>query len=349
MPSHRKSPPRTPSPPPRAPSARITAALAAAMLAAGIVVGAAIGPAPSPSFALGRLLPLLPALVGDAARAHQSAAKATAGPEGTPAPAPPSPSAAAGTGGQSSAGEAGAATEAQPASTAPATSAPKRTGAPTGASGVEKASKLQPVTKVWLIELANSSFAEAAAQPSAASYIDTQALPAGTLLGRWSAIDASALASDAASIASTPPQLLDTIVQPPCPESASLSESASPSASSSPSAGDATAPAEAATSESCAPDTPGALTAASEFLAAALPTITSTAAYRENGLIVVTFASTAPASEAGLPDGASTATLTSQPPAGALLISPFVAAGASSSAAFDTTAPKRELERLLRR
>ena len=46
---------------------------------------------------------------------------------------------------------------------------------------------------------------------------------------------------------------------------------------------------------------------------------------------------------------ATSATLTSQPPVGALLISPFVAAGASSSVAFDATAPAQSLEKLLRR
>jgi len=174
-----------------------------------------------------------------------------------------------------------------------------------------------------LIELAGSTFAEAAAQATAAPYIDTQAVPTGTLLSGWSALDASAFASEAALLAEPAPQLLDTIVQPPCPEGAAAAQ--------------------------CAADTPGGLTAADEFLRASLPTITSTAAYRENGLIVVTFASVASASATGLPAGASSATLTSQPPSGVLVISPFAAAGAKSSTAFTAASPKQSLEKLLRR
>jgi hypothetical protein len=178
------------------------------------------------------------------------------------------------------------------------------------------------VTKVWLIELGGSSFGEAAAQPAAAPYIDTQAVHQGTLLSDWSALDASSFANDAALLASSPPQLLDTIVQPPCGEGAAAAQ--------------------------CAPDTPGGVKAADEFLEQVLPTITTTGPYRENGLIVVTFATVATATATGLPSGATTATLTSQPPAGALLISPFVTAGARSSIAFTPQSPAQSLEKLLR-
>jgi hypothetical protein len=148
-------------------------------------------------------------------------------------------------------------------------------------------------------------------------------VPTGTLLSGWSAIEGSAFANDTPLVAGAPPQLLDTIVQPPCPEGAAGAQ--------------------------CAPDTPGALTAADEFLKATLPTITATAPYRENGLIVVTFASIASAAATGLPTGAATATLTSQPPAGVLLISPFAKAGVKSSAAFEPTSPKQSVAKLLRR
>jgi hypothetical protein len=80
-----------------------------------------------------------------------------------------------------------------------------------------------------------------------------------------------------------------------------------------------------------------------------VPTITSTADFRESGLIVVTFASIGSATATGLPAGAATATLTSQPPAGVLLISPFASVGAHSSTTFTPTSPKRSLEKLLRR
>jgi hypothetical protein len=64
---------------------------------------------------------------------------------------------------------------------------------------------------------------------------------------------------------------------------------------------------------------------------------------------VVTFASVGQATATGLPAGAATATLTSTPPAGVLLISPFAAVGARSSAKFNPTSPKQSLEKLLRR
>ncbi len=135
------------------------------------------------------------------------------------------------------------------------------------------------MTNVWLIELAGTSFAEALAQPGASPYITGQLIPAGTLLSGWSALTAGAFASEAAlaeppAPGATPP-LLHSIVQPPCPEGA------------------AGAP--------CATGTPGQLTAADEFLKATLAQITTTPLYREHGLVVVTFATVAVASQAGLP------------------------------------------------
>jgi hypothetical protein len=299
--------------PARLPSARVTAALAAAMLAAGVVLGAAIGPAPSSSFALGRLLPLLPAL---SARPSAGPSSTTAQPPSTsPAPTPAAPSEPISSTSASSAPS--------PTSAASAPSSPSETSTPpTSPKGAApKASTLAPVTHVWLIELSGSSFAEAAKQPSSAPYIDTQALAAGTLLDGWSGLDASAFASDASLLSGTPPQLLDTIVQPPCPEGAA--------------------------GAGCAAGTPGALSTADEFLKATVPTITANPAYRESGLIVVTFATVASSTATGLPAGASTATLTAEPPAGALLISPFATAGAKATSSFVATSPKQSLEKLL--
>ena len=118
---------------------------------------------------------------------------------------------------------------------------------------------------MWLITLSGSNFAQALAQTAAAPYIDSQLVPAGTLLSGWSSLDASSFASEAGLLGGEPPQTLDSIVQPPCPEGA---------------AGTA-----------CAPETAGALTAADEFLKATLPAITASAAYREHGLVVITFGS----------------------------------------------------------
>lgn len=303
-----------------APSARLTAALAAAMLAIGVVVGAAIGPAPSPSFALSRLVPLLPGLL---------ASKSSAG-SGQPSATTAQATTARKRRKHKRTHKAVASEATSPTSTSETeTTTPTSTSTTPTSTTKTKTAPLPPVSKVWLIELDGSGFSEAETQPSAAPYIDTQAAPAGTLLSGWSAIEGSTFASDAALIAGSSPQLLDTIVQPPCPASPPEGEG----------------PAGAA----CAAGTPGALTAADEFLKATLPTITSTAAYKENGLVVVTFASVTNAAATGLPSGAATATLTTTPPAGVLLISPFVTAGATSKVVFEPTSPKQSLEKLLRR
>jgi hypothetical protein len=324
--------PENPRSPFRAPSARMTAALAAAMLAVGVAVGAAIGPAPSPSQAD----PSLPLLIESLARAAAARATATTPATVQPSPPPSSTEATPTRTRRRRARKRASADEAPSAANTTPTSETETTPTSTQPKSTTKASTLPPVTHVWLIELAGTSFTAASAQPTTAPYIDTQAIPAGTLLSGWSGLDGSVFANDATLIASTPPQLLDTIVQPACP--------ASISASSSQMDGDASGAPDA----SCATEA-GALTAADEFLKATIPTITSTAAFRENGLIVVTFASIAAATATGLPAGAATATLTSRPPAGVLLISPFAKAGAKSSLAFTPTSPKQGLERLLRR
>jgi hypothetical protein len=302
------------------PSRRVTAVLAVTMLASGVAIGAAIGPAPSASFAgdraqISSLIPLLASpltpvgVAGPTAANPSTAATAplSAGPtlapvKGTPAPAP-----------------------------APATTAPEATGSPTSesptpastspTSGGEKAGSLAPVTDVWLIELSGSTFSQALAQPAAASYIDGPAVTGGMLLSNWSSLDASAFASEAALLAGSPPQLLDSIIQPPCPE-------ASPGAQ-------------------CNPGTPEELTAADAFLKQTLGTIEGTAAYRAHGLIVVTFGSIGSAAATGLPSGSSSATLSSRPPSGALVISPFATAGSRRRTTFDTTSPKRSVKALL--
>jgi hypothetical protein len=313
--------PDSPKSPFRAPSPRMTAALAAAMLGVGVAVGAAIGPAPTPSQANPSLPVLLESLARvDAQRAAQARAAAAQPPAVSTEVTPTRKR-------RKHAKKSAASEEAASAATTPAETETPKPAAKTPAS-TPKATALAPVTHVWLIELAGTSFGQALAQPAAAPYIDTQAVAAGTLESGWSALDASAFANDAALAAASPPQLLDTIIQPPCPASSPEGEGA---------------PGASCTAEA------GELTSADEFLKATIPTITSSAAFRENGLIVVTFATVGAATATGLPAGASTTTLTSQPPAGALLISPFVAVGAKSSTAFNPTSPKQSLEKLLRR
>ncbi|HEV2924611.1 MAG TPA: hypothetical protein VGW98_11285 [Solirubrobacteraceae bacterium] len=307
------------------PSRRVTAALAAGMLASGAAIGAAIGPSPSASLAgdraqIGSLTPLLVAplapvgVAGPTAVTPSVAATAPvgAGPGRAPLKSTPAASAAA-------------------LAPAPSATAPQASGSPTSRSlapvpssptgGGEKAGSLAPVTNVWLIELSGSTFSQALAQPAAAPYIDGPALSGGMLLSNWSSLDASAFASEAALLAGSPPQLLDSIIEPPCPE-------VPPGAQ-------------------CATGTPAELTAADAFLKQTLGTIEATAAYKAHGLIVVTFGSIGSAAATGPPSGSSSATLGSRPPSGVLLISPFAAAGARPRATFDATSPKRSAKALL--
>jgi hypothetical protein len=174
---------------------------------------------------------------------------------------------------------------------------------------------------VWLITLSGGTFAQAIAQPAAAPYIDSQLLAAGTLLSGWSSLAGGAFASEAGLLGGTPTQTLDAIVQPPCPEGAAGAQ--------------------------CAPETAGALAAADAFLKTTVPTITSSVAYREHGLIVITFATIGNATASSLPAGSSTATLGTESPAGVLLLSPFAHAGARPATAFDPTSPKQSLSGLL--
>jgi hypothetical protein len=290
------------------------------MLAIGVAVGAAIGPAPSTSFAgaagLGQLLPpLLAAGVGRQAPVQPPPVT----PAATPSPAASSNSPAP----PASLPAPASATPSETQPSAPPESAPVSPSAPSGSEGAGGPIAVAPVTHVWLIELAGSTFANALAQPSLAPYINGQALGAGTLLSGWSGLSAAAFAAEAAQLAGPAPQLLDTVTQAACPEGV---------------AGGA-----------CAPGTPGELTAADEFLKAAIPQITSTAAYREHGLIVVTFGSVVAGSASGLPAGSSSVTLTAVPASGVLVISPFASAGVRSSAPYNATSPKQSIERLLRR
>jgi hypothetical protein len=315
----------------KVPSLRLGALLAAAMLGIGIVVGAALGPAPETSLAgSAGVVQKLPALIAavvarDRAQAPAQASTATTSappavePHATPAAASSTPAAA---------------TSTPAASTTP--TAPAEGGSKKNPSSPEKktgsgGSKLPPITSVWLIQLAGTSFAEALAGPASAPYISGQLIPKGTFLSGWSALSASAFAGDAAlaekkaTVGGTPP-ILHSIVQPPCPEGAA--------------------------GATCAGGTPGALSAADRFLQATLASITATTTYSEHGLVVVTFATVADPTAADptaaeLPAGSSSATLTSQPPAGAVLLSPFAKAGAKPTTTFDPVSPKRSLEKLL--
>ncbi len=212
------------------PPPRVTAILAAAMLAVGMAVGAAVGPSPSSSLAGTADLPLLLrtlSALAAAGRAASAARRRRRPPRPPPSkPARPRPPA-----------------RRPPPGPARPRKAPRhqahrrrpahrrRRRAPGGRADRQKA--LPAATSVWLIELSGEGFTAAEAQASAAPYITGQAIPSGTLLSSWSTLDAGALASEAALLSGEPPQTLETIVQPPCPEGAA--------------------------GASCAPGTPGAL------------------------------------------------------------------------------------------
>jgi hypothetical protein len=310
---------------PRLPSTRAITALAAGMLALGTAVGAAIGPAPSASLAGERiplLLPSIAALAAAGGGGHASAPRIVQPPPIRPQATPVVTSATAAT------GKAGGAPTQSPKSKTPSSAVVSPTPAPntpttptTTGKGGGKQTPLPPVTSVWLITLSGGTFAQALAQPAAAPYIDSQLVPAGALLSGWSSLAGSSFASEAGLLGGTPPQTLDSIVQPPCPEGAAGAQ--------------------------CAPETAGALTAADEFLKAFLPAITASAAYRAHGLIVITFGTIGNATASSLPAGASTATLSTEPPAGVLLLSPFVRGGARPAATFNPTSPKQSLSGLL--
>ena len=173
-----------------------------------------------------------------------------------------------------------------------------------------------------MVQLNGTGFEEAFAAPTSASYIDTQAIPSGSYLNSWSSLSATTFANNAALISTTEPQVVQTITQPPCPEGAA--------------------------GAGCAPGTPGAIGAADSFLKQTLTTLAASAAYRSNGLIVVTFATIASGASSELPAGSTTATLASQP-TGALLISPFVTKGSRPTTTFNPASPRQSLEALLHR
>ena len=310
----------------RLPSFRASAALAVAMLTLGVGVGAAIGPSPATSLAgSGEVVQQLPALIASlAARAHtQPPPATTVTPPPTIAPqATPAASAAA----TSPASTPAAASAPAAASTPSESAAEPETSSPAPRKSATGASKLPPITSVWLIELSGFSFSEATANAAAAPYITGQLIPKGTLLSSWTSLSASAFAADAAlvehraTVGGTPP-VLHTIVQPSCPEGAA--------------------------GAACAPGTPAGVTAADQFMQAALKTITASTAYTEHGLVVVTYATVADPASAELPAGSASATLATTPPAGAVLLSPFAKPGARSSVVFTPTSPLRSMEALL--
>ena len=129
------------------------------------------------------------------------------------------------------------------------------------------AKPLPPVTKVWVVQLNGSGFEEALAQPSAAPYIDSQAIPSGAFLNSWSSLAGADLRQR---------------------RGADRDDRTAGRAEHHPAAVPGRQPRALLRA-----GTPGAVSTADAFLKQTLATITASANYRSNGLIVVTFATIA--------------------------------------------------------
>ena len=141
------------------------------MLAIGVAVGAAIGPAPTASFAGSAELPLLlHSLIGSASTTKT-------------APAASQPAASAETATPTwhrHRKRAIVAAASEEAATPAATEEGSGSSTKSKGSGECKSTKaLPPVTRVWVVQLNGAGFEEALASPSAAPYIDSQAIPSG--------------------------------------------------------------------------------------------------------------------------------------------------------------------------
>jgi hypothetical protein len=346
--------PLPPTPPllpriPRLPPRRVSAALTALTLAAGIALGALIGPGPAASLASGpraaaleRVLALL-ALRTDTGGGGKPPSSAAA-----PQPTPASPSEATSRTGSGGAGGGSTSSSSSSSSTSSshASGASEGSVSPTSpttpAAGGREGKKappapLPPIANVWLVVLPYGGGLESVLkQSTAAPYLDGQLAGQGTVLSGWSSLAAEQLAGDATLLSGQVGTSVNTIAPPPSAQSSLQAEDA--------------------------------------FLQEVVPKIVASAAYTEHGLIVVAFGAanppgtppgaaapstgTATAPSAGTteaagqgisyPAGTLTSTLTaSGPPAGALLLSPFLRrAGARTTAAFDPLSPRASLERL---
>jgi hypothetical protein len=369
-------PPHSPLPPqlPGAPSRRVGAILAAAMLAAGIALGSAIGPGTASSLAgpsraamLARVLALVALEGGANASSQLLPAEAAHSPASGSRPAPTtgigvskalSSASVPPVTPTNSTGSSAPPASSTSHSTAPSSNSlsptPSAGKSPTksGEPGERTPKALPPIAHVWLIALpSGQSFANAAAQPSSAPYLEGQLLGKGELLGSYSSLAAGQLAG-AATLLSGQEAAGVTYISPPACGSAGGPASPCPSGE------------------------PAGLQAADGFLAQVVPQITATAPYREGGLIAITFVgagevgapgspssapSTQPSTTAsptssssgspaiGYPAGSTTTTLTAAgAPVGALLLSPFLRhAGAHSTSTFDQLSPRQSLEGLL--
>jgi hypothetical protein len=350
------------------------------MLAVGIALGALIGPGPADSLAsssraatIGRVLALLALGSGTSSGGDLALSSgATNPPASTPQPTPPSTSEANTGSGAGSSGAASTSSAPSQASTFPSSSKASPTSstkpAASGEEEGEKKSKtkpLPPIADAWVIELPyGSSLENALKQSTAAPYLDGQLKSAGTVLSGYSSLAAAQLAGAATLLSGQVGASVTTVAPPPC--STSAAAGATPGTAS----GSAGAPPSSTGQPAVCPSgEPAGVQAADAFLQEVVPTIEASAAYKEHGLIVITFGAAgqqgAPSStttspstsatagtgtEVTYPTGSITSTLTAAgAPAGALLLSPFLShAGTRNTNAFNPLAPHESLEALFR-
>jgi hypothetical protein len=297
----------------------VLGALVAGALAIGVLAGASLAPAPPSSLASGstvvtRLLALLAAQAQGGAHAS---APPTSAPLATPALAAVArPTKPASNGGSEASSASSSPSEADE-NTSSESSPPGGSG-----KGEKKPIKLPPISHVWLIVLSGPGFAGASLQPAAYPYLTGHLLGQGTLLERYSAIEGYELAGDAALLTGAVGESVSTISEPGC--------QAPPTAVGPPDT--------STTGAAPCPGNTGTQTEADSFLQRVLTPILTSSAYAEHGLIVLTFGNAS--QEAGL----TATTLAAQPPTGALLLSPTLKAGAHSSEAFNSLAPRESLE-----
>jgi hypothetical protein len=372
------------------PSRRVGAILAALMLVAGIAAGIAIGPGSAASFAasargaaLARVLALLAVDSGTGGSSGALLATTAIHPSATTPPPTPTPSAPSTSTnavggisktdhGASSAG--GGSSSTSSSSTGSQSPAPAASPTKGGGSGEKTTTPLPPIAQVWVIALPyGESLANAVGQPTAAPYLDGQLVKEGTQLTAYTSLAAGQLAGAAALISGQVTAGVTTISPPPCGSAATGQDAtgAAGATGAQGSGGTQGATGAQGTTAPCPSGEPAGVQAADGFLRQAVGQITATAAYREHGLIAITFvpagqegaastgSSTSPTAGSpatsspgaiSYPGGTIAATLTvAGQPAGALLLSPFLRhAGARIATTFNQLSPRESLEGLLK-
>ncbi|HTD57421.1 MAG TPA: hypothetical protein VK672_00875 [Solirubrobacteraceae bacterium] len=322
--------------------------LLAVALTGGVVTGAVLGPASAGSPASDSPI-VRQALALLAARELSTSRASTAGPA--------APSVGIGTirasgpahrNNATHAGTSHATASSSPAIEAPASAPSSAEGPASGASSepekaTPKPARLPPIQHVWLISLAGSTFSEATSTPATYPYLAGQLVKQGTLLTGYSALDAYELAGDAALLPGGIGAALTLLSEPVCATpsgSAAASMGSGVATGSSAATGGGLPPSSGAP---CAPGTQPTPDEADAFLQRVATPILSSAAYREDGLIAITFGLASGGSE-----GAS-ATLAPQPIAGALLLSPLLHGAQRSSTTFDALSPRTSVETIFKR